>query len=163
MLSEYIGIIGAVAGSVSTLFVAECIRHIGSVKVFPTDVRIKYHLNSNFNNSIYEEVKQPFRLGYDLEIYNSSNVPQIVHEFKLAFYKGNNLVYEDRPKCDRHILSIPPKGIHSITQVYDMDDIDNVLVGVSKIILKYRTLKMRYRKFVLYEGPSLYPDTGKKA
>ncbi len=123
MLSEYIGIIGAVAGSVSTLFVAECIRHIGSVKVFPTDVRIKYHLNSNFNN----------------------------------------LVYEDRPKCDRHILSIPPKGIHSITQVYDMDDIDNVLVGVTKIVLKYKTLKMRYRKFVLYEGPALYPDTGKKA
>ncbi|MPN01297.1 hypothetical protein SDC9_148506 [bioreactor metagenome] len=98
-----------------------------------------------------------------MEIYNSSNVPQIVHEFKLAFYKGNNLVYEDRPKCDRHILSIPSKGIHSITQVYDMDDIDNVLVGVTKIVLKYKTLKMRYRKFVLYEGPALYPDTGKKA
>ncbi len=162
MLSEYIGIIGAVAGSVSTLVVTECIRHFGSVKIFPSDIRIKYHMNSNFNNSIYEEVKQPFRLGYDLEIYNSSSVPQILHEFKLVFYKGSTHVHEDRPKSDGHILSIGPKGILSLTQVYDIDDANNILVGITKIILKYKTSGLRSRKFVLYDGRPLYPDTGKK-
>ena len=162
MLNAYIGIIGAVAGSVSTLIVTECIRHIGSVKVYPSDIRIKYHMNSNFNNSIYEEVKQPFRLGYDLEIYNSSSVPQMLHDFKLAFYKNGSFIYEDHPKSDGRMLSVGPKGILSLTQVYDVDDINNALVGITKIILKYKTSGSRTRKFVLYEGQPLYPDTNKK-
>ncbi|MDD3394193.1 MAG: hypothetical protein EOM28_04845 [Clostridia bacterium] len=162
MLSEYIGIIGAVAGSVSTLLATEGIRHLGSIKVFPSEVRIKYNMNSNFKNSIYEDVKQPFRLGYDLDVYNCCNMPQILHDFTLSFYKGTTLVLEDHPKSDKKLYSVNSKGIISITQVYDMDDFDNLLVGTTKIVLKYKTSKRRSRKFVLYEGQPLYPDTGKK-
>lgn len=162
MFNEYIGIIGAVAGSISTLLVMEGIHRIGGIKVFPREVRIKYHMNSNFKNSLYEEVKQPFRLGYDLDIYNSGNIPNILHDFSLLFYKGSTLVLEDRPKSDGSVLNVNPRQIISVTQVFDMDDFNNALVGITKIVLKYKTSKRRTRKFVLYEGQPLYPDTGKK-
>lgn len=162
MLNDYIGIIGAVAGSVSTLLAMEGIHRLGGVKVYPREVRIKYHMNSSFKNSMYEEVKQPFRLGYDLDIFNSANIPNVLHGFSLAFYKGNTLVLEDGPKCDGSVLNVNPRQIVPVTQVFDMDDLDDVLVGITKIVLKYRTSKRGTRKFVLYDGQPLYPDTGKK-
>lgn len=119
-------------------------------------------MNSNFKNSLYEEVKQPFRLGYDLDIYNSGNIPNILHDFTLAFYKGSTLVLEDHPKSDGNVFNVNPRQIISISQIFDMDDMDNALVGITKIVLKYKTSKRRARKFVLYEGQPLYPDTGKK-
>lgn len=163
MFSDYIGIIGAVAGSVSTLLVVEGIHRIGRIRIFLNEIRIKYYMNSNFKNSLYEDVKQPFRLGYDLDIYNSGNMPNILHNFSLAFYKGNTLVLEDRPKCDGTVLNINPRQVISVSQIFDTDDIDNSLVGTTKIVLKYKTSKRRLRKFVLYEGQPLYPDTGKKS
>ncbi|WMI82187.1 hypothetical protein [Anaerotignum sp. MB30-C6] len=161
MLSDYIGIIGAVAGSVSTFLVMEGVHRLGGIRIFLREVRIKYHMNSSFKNSMYEEVKQPFRLGYDLEVYNSGNIPNILHDFSLVFYKGNSVVLEDRPKCDRNVFNVNPRQIIDISQVFDMDDLDDTLVGTTKIVLKYRTLKRRYRKFVLYEGQPIFPDTGK--
>ncbi|KXL52706.1 hypothetical protein CLNEO_17270 [Anaerotignum neopropionicum] len=163
MLSEYIGIIGAVAGSVSTLIVVESIRHIGGVKFFLRDIRFKYRLNSSFSNSLYEEVKQPFRLGYDLDIYNCGSIPRLAHDFSLAFYKGGSLVLKANPKCDKNAFNVNPRELVSVSQVFDMDDLDNTLVGITKIVLSYKTSKRRNRKFVLYHGNPLYPDTGKKA
>ncbi|MDD4844814.1 MAG: hypothetical protein PHU31_10895 [Anaerotignum sp.] len=163
MLSEYIGIIGAVAGSVSTLIVVECIRHMGGVKFFLRDIRFKYRLNSSFNNSLYEEVKQPFRLGYDLDIYNCGSIPRLTHDFSLGFYKGSSLVLKASPKCDRNAINVNPRELVSVSQVFDMDDIDNTLVGITKIVLNYKTSKRRIRKFVIYEGQPLYPDATKKA
>lgn len=162
MLSDYIGIIGAVAGSVSTLLVMEAIRHMGGIKFFLRDIRFKYRLNSSFSNSLYEDIKQPFRLGYDLDIYNCGNIPKLAHDFTLAFYKGSSMVLQANPKSDKSAFNVNPREIISVSQVFDMDDIENTLVGITKIVLKYKTTKRRTHKFVLYQGQPLYPDTGKK-
>lgn len=163
MLNEYIGIIGAVAGavagSVSTLLASEGIRRIGRLKFYLKNIRIRYILNQNFENKLYETERQPFRLGYDLEIYNSGNIPRIVHDFRLVFYKRGAIVFENPPKCDTPALSIHPREIISISQMFDLDDRDDLLVGVNKIILKYRTGKNRYKKYVIYEGQPIMPET----
>ncbi|MFV0314761.1 MAG: hypothetical protein ACK5I7_06610 [Anaerotignum sp.] len=161
MLDDFIGIFGAIAGSISTFLIVEGVHRLGGLQFFSHEVRIKYHLNSSFNNSLYEEVKQPFRLAYDLEVYNSGNIPNILHDFSLVFYKGNSISLEDRPKSDKKIYNIHPREIISINQIFEMDDLENDLVGITKIVLKYKTSKRKYQKYVIYEGQPILPDPGK--
>ena len=97
IIKEFEGIIGAILGSAFTLIITDILKKIGKLKINLNDFEERYWYNSKDDR--YEPTTskkyctsiEGFRFKFDIDVYNSSELPKIMRDLKISIYKKNIL------------------------------------------------------------------------
>lgn len=165
LLKEYEGIIGAVFGSVTTLITTDFLRKKGKCKIYLVFFEGKYKTYNDVG--CYKENDSDF-YSYEIhckyQVYNGSDIPKIMRDFKVSFIKDTQEVYSVIPKDkttarisnkaynieEMEIFNISPKEIRVIEQsVYVSEKDLDLIEATTKIELSYYDEKETKRKFNL--------------
>lgn len=171
MDNQYVGIIGTVIGSVSTLITSEIIKHFGRTKIFLRKLLIKTDTYGNVGCMCGDKTADDlYGLGLkcDLEFYNGSNIPKMFHNFYINFYINNRLVKkvapndEDTRVSNSHgsridgikAFSIKAKEVYVLRLSMYLLDNEGIqeLDNVDKIVLEYNNSSNRKKTFTIYRG-----------
>lgn len=169
ILKEFEGIMGTILGSVTTLIVTDLLRKIGKLKLYLIEWRGVYYSNSELGEIVLaKDDKNLYNFGfsYILQVYNKSDTPKIMRNFKVKFYKNKEVFslipYDDSTRSyQNHILhienieviNVKPKEIQVLKQsgYINFNELPNI-ENSSKVELTYYDEKDRKRKVVLFKG-----------
>lgn len=101
VIKDFEGIIGAVLGFVSTLIVTDILRKKGILKIYLMEYEGIYYTNDKGEIRPMEDEKDIimfFSLKYKIQVYNRSDTPKIMRNFKVTFVKDKKMVYSLVPK-----------------------------------------------------------------
>jgi hypothetical protein len=167
ILNSFQGIIGAILGSVTTLVVTDILKKKGHLKSYLISYDDNFQSFQDVCCSLdgkKEEDIYAYHAGYTIQIYNKSDTPKIMRDFKLIFKENkkerHSLIPHDeetrsysRPFSypeKMEVVNIAPKEIQvlkqSICVIYDMLD---RIEGANKVELQYKDEKDRKRKIAL--------------
>ncbi len=100
IIKEFEGIIGAILGSTITLIITDILKKKGKLKIYLNDFDGKYWYNSKDNHYGPTTSKkdgtniESFRFEFDIDVYNSSELPKIMRDLKINIYKNKELLKE---------------------------------------------------------------------
>ena len=126
-LKEFDAILGTILGSVATLIVTEIIRHLGKIKCYVNQFsKTPIYHNQKDGTIIYQKEEQTeleaYAINFQLDIYNSSELPKIMRNLKLRIEDGKKN-YEEITVTDESTRKIDSFGISHVCNL----DVLNVL------------------------------------
>lgn len=166
-LKEFEGIIGTILGSVTTLIVTDILKKIGKLKTYLISYEDKFQTFRDVGcgmNGKKDEDFYGYSVKYVIQVYNKSDTPKIMRDFKLVFLKNMEEVYTIVPKDEEtkkyyshtiyidemEILNVEPKKIQVLKQsIYVNYDMLDRIEGANKLELQYRDEKDKTRKIIL--------------
>ena len=167
VLNEFQGIIGAILGSVITMIVTDVLKKRGRLKIYLISYEDKFQTFKDVGCSTGNKRDEDFygySIKYTIQVYNKSDTPKIMRDFKLVFIKKTKEIYtivpsdEETRRYSSHstqidtmeISNIAPKEIQSLNQsTYIMNDMLDRLENTDKVELHYRDEKSKKRKIIL--------------
>jgi hypothetical protein len=145
ILSEFQGIIGATVGVIATLIVTSIIKKLGKTYIYFRDWEIKFYKMDGAGGFISSEFEEAISCSYsfEMEIFNSSELPKALRGIKVRFYNSdNNFLTESIPKDEStrkvstgrsiieaiKIINLPPKQmIHfNVSGYIKKEDLKNL-------------------------------------
>lgn len=167
VLNEFQGIIGTIIGSVTTLIVTDILKKRGKLNIYLISYKAKFQTFKGVG-CIRKDKEDGNFYGYSvkyvIQVYNKSDTPKIMRDFKLVFLKNMEEVYslvpddEETRRYSSHmthidemeISNIEPKKIQVLKQsIYVMYDMLDRIEGANKVELQYRDEKDKKRKVIL--------------
>ncbi|MCI5521922.1 MAG: hypothetical protein MR411_04900 [Tenericutes bacterium] len=100
IIKEFEGIIGAILGSAFTLIITDILKKIGKLKIYLNNFEGRYWYNSKDNryepttSKKYGTSIESFRFKFDIDVYNSSELPKIMRDLKISIYKNKKFLKE---------------------------------------------------------------------
>ena len=170
LVKDFEGVIGAILGSVSTLIVTDFLRKKGILKIYQMKYEGKYETYKDvgcFSGAENDLNFYHFRFNYKLQIYNKSDTPKIMRDFKVVFIKDKKIVYSFVPNdettrsYDSHtyrvdemeVSNIIPREIQVLDQSgYVSEEYIDLIEGSTKIELLYFDEKDKKRRVLLHKG-----------
>lgn len=167
LLNDFQGIIGTILGSVTTLIVTDILKKRGQLKIYLVSYEAMYQTFRDVGCSMGGKRDEDFygySLKYTIQIYNQSETPKIMRDFKIVFYEKAKERYsltpdnEETRRYSAHIshidemevANIAPKEIQVLKHsIYIMYDMLSKIEGVDKVELQYRDEKGKKRKEIL--------------
>lgn len=170
IVKEFEGIIGAVLGSVATLIATDYLSKKGKLKIYLMKYEGIYETYKDVGCYSGEEKELQlyhFRLNYKLQVYNKSDTPKIMRDFKILFIRDKKVLYylvpddEATRRFSAHtymvdemeVSNVMPREIQVLEQSgYISEEELGKIEGATKIELVYFDEKDRKRRVVLYKG-----------
>ncbi|MCB2354460.1 hypothetical protein [Clostridium estertheticum] len=174
VLKEFDGIIGAIAGgvigTVSTLIATQLLKRMGKLNLFIKKWEIRrpqldgYGGTSMVNATSCNEAY--YHITFNMETYNGSEIPKIMRDVKIAFYKDKKELFKIVP-CDRdndkviaggfrdsqevNVLNFEPKKCTTKDFSFRIDDIDMLdnLKEVNKIYFIHTNENKKVKKLFI--------------
>lgn len=166
-IQKFEGLIGALLGVTITLVTTHFLKH-GKLIIYPIELKANFskyeHGYSKETLTIDDAEYASFDL--DIEIYNSSDLPKALRQFKIQFYKDDYLLKEVLPKDnstkrtgqyftirdEMNILNLTPKSIERLSFHLDFDSDETVsLKGYNRIVLTFLNHKNKTYKVTAME------------
>ena len=100
IIKEFEGIIGAILGSTFTLIITDILKKIGKLKIYLNNFEGRYWYNSKEDrykqttSKKYGTSIESFRFKFDIDVYNSSELPKIMRDLKISIYKNKKFLKE---------------------------------------------------------------------
>ena len=91
LLNDFQGIIGTILGSVTTLIVTDILKKRGQLKNYLVSYEAKFQTFRDVGCSMGGKRDEDFygySIKYIIQIYNQSDTPKIMRDFRLIFYKN---------------------------------------------------------------------------
>lgn len=166
-LNEFQGIIGTILGSVTTLIVTDILKKRGKLNNYLISYEDKFQTFEDVGCSMSGKVDEDFygySVKYVIQVYNKSDTPKIMRDFKLVFLKNMEEVYtivpndEETKRYSSHathidemeICNIEPKQIQVLKQsIYVRYEMLDRIEGANKVELQYKDEKDKKRKIIL--------------
>lgn len=166
-LNEFEGIIGTILGSVTTLIVTDILKKRGKLKNYLISYEDKFQTFRDVGCGMKGKKDEDFygySVKYVIQVYNKSDTPKIMRDFKLIFLKNMEEVYTIVPKDEEtkrysshityidemEILNVEPKKIQVLKQsIYVKYDMLDRIEGANKVELQYRDEKDKKRTIIL--------------
>ena len=163
LLNDFQGIIGTILGSVTTLIVTDILKKRGQLKNYLVSYEAKFQTFRDVGCKRDEDF-YGYSIKYIIQIYNQSDTPKIMRDFRLIFYKNAKEQYslipdnEETRRYSAHIshidemevANIAPKEIQVLKQsIYVMYDMLDKIQGADKVELQYKDEKDKNRKIIL--------------
>lgn len=166
-LNEFQGIIGTILGSVTTLIVTDILKKRGKLKNYIISYEDEFQTFKDvgcFMRGKKDEDFYGYSVKYVIQVYNKSDTPKIMRDFKLVFLKDMEENYALVPKDEEtkrysshipiidemEILNIEPKKIQVLKQsIYVSHNMLDRIEGANKVELQYRDEKDKKRKIML--------------
>jgi len=170
IIKGFEGILGAVLGSSTTLIVSDILKRKGELKLYLIKWEGCYKTYGDIGCSLLGKEDSDFyfySFSYTLQVYNKSDVPKIMKDFKIKFYKEKEEVYSFIPNNDyterygagstmvdkMEVANIKPKEIQVLKQSGYVNENDlDIIEGTSKIKLTYYDEKDKERTILLYKS-----------
>lgn len=167
LLLEFEGIVGAVLGSVATLIATELLKSRGKVKLYLKEFQGIYQTYGDVGAGQRGKTDNDFygyNLKYTFQIYNGTDLPRIMRDFKVDFYKGDKIVYSDVPKNEEtrrysqhfsnvdemEISNIYPREIQILKHsIYISSENLDKIEGATKIEMIFYNEKDKKRSLLL--------------
>lgn len=167
LLNDFQGIIGTILGSVTTLIVTDILKKRGQLKNYLVSYEAKFQTFRDVGCSMGGKRDEDFygySIKYIIQIYNQSDTPKIMRDFRLIFYKNAKEQYslipdnEETRRYSAHIshidemevANIAPKEIQVLKQsIYVMYHMLDKIQGADKVELQYKDEKDKNRKIIL--------------
>ena len=115
LLNDFQGIIGTILGSVTTLIVTDILKKRGQLKNYLVSYEAKFQTFRDVGCSMGGKRDEDFygySIKYIIQIYNQSDTPKIMRDFRLIFYKNTKEQYslipdnEETRRYSAHISHI---------------------------------------------------------
>ena len=170
IIKEFEGIVGAILGSITTLIVSDMLKRKGKLKTYLVEWKGKYETFGDVGCSLKGKESSDFydyNFSYTLQLYNKSDTPKIMRNFKIKFYKGKDEVFsyvpdnEDTRRYSSHaywidkmeVLNVNPKEIEVLKQSghINYEELDSIEES-SKVELTYYDERDKRRTVILYKG-----------
>lgn len=145
----------------------DILRKRGKLKIYLSKYDAKFETFKDVGCSMGGKRDEDF-YGYDMkytiQVYNKSDTPKIMRDFRVIFFKDKKEVYSLVPSDEgtrrytahvsrvdeMEISNIAPKEIQVLDQtVYIMYDELDRIEGVNKVELQYKDEKDKNKKYVL--------------
>jgi hypothetical protein len=170
IIKEFEGILGTILGSITTLIVSDLLRKKGKLKTYLIEWQGKYETFRDVGCSRLGKEDSDFydySFSYTLQVYNKSDTPKIMRNFKVKFYKEKREMFSFIPndeatrKFSSHayyvdrmeVINIKPKEIQVLKQSgYINYEELNSIEESSKVELIYYDEKDKKRTIMLYKG-----------
>ncbi|MCQ4922264.1 hypothetical protein NE686_04150 [Tissierella carlieri] len=167
VLNDFQGIIGAILGSATTLIVTDMLKKRGQLKIYLITYKDKFQTFKDVGCSMGNKEDEDFygySVKYVIQVYNKSDTPKIMRDFKFVFFKNKKEIYsivpdnEDTRRYSSYttninemeISNIAPKEIQVLKQsIYIMYEVLDRIEGSDRIELQYRDEKDKKRKVTL--------------
>lgn len=167
VLNDFQGIIGAILGSATTLIVTDMLKKRGQLKIYLITYKDKFQTFKDVGCSMGNKEDEDFygySVKYVIQVYNKSDTPKIMRDFKFVFFKNKKEIYalvpdnEDTRRYSSYttnidemeISNIAPKEIQVLKQsIYIMYEVLDRIEGYDRIELQYRDEKDKKRKVTL--------------
>ena len=101
IIKEFEGIIGAILGSTFTLIITDILKKIGKLKIYLNNFEGRYWYNSKDDryepttSKKYGTSIESFRFKFDIDVYNSSEIPKIMRDLKISILKFFAIKYQN--------------------------------------------------------------------
>jgi hypothetical protein len=170
IIKDFEGVIGAVLGSVSTLIVNDILKKKGILKIYLMKFEGIYY---TIDKGVIRQAKGEednilyYSFNYKIQVYNRSETPKIMRDFKVIFIKDKKIVYSVVPADestrrvtetryhadDMDVYNIMPKTIQVLEQsgLVNEEEFDKV-EGLTKIELNYYDEMDKKRRVLLHKG-----------
>mgnify|MGYP003107581123 FL=1 len=123
LLNDFQGIIGTILGSVTTLIVTDILKKRGQLKNYLVSYEAKFQTFRDVGCSMGGKRDEDFygySIKYIIQIYNQSDTPKIMRDFRLIFYKNAKEQYslipdnEETRRYSAHISHIDEMEVANI-------------------------------------------------
>jgi hypothetical protein len=170
IVKDFEGVIGAILGSVSTLIVTDILRKKGKLKIYLMKYEGIYYSN---DSGVVRQAKGVedsilyYSFSHKIQVYNKSEIPKIMRDFKVIFLKDKEIVYSLVPNDEAtrrisgpihhvdvmEVSNIMPKTIQVIEHsgIVKKEDFDKVNCS-NRIELLYYDEKDRKKRLLLHKG-----------
>ena len=170
IIKEFNGILGAILGSSATLIVSDILKRKGKLTIYPIKWQGCYETFGDigcFQSGKEDSDFYHYKFSYTLQVYNKSEIPKIMCNFEVEFYKERKETYSLIPNNDyternasgatwvdkMEVANIRPKEIQVLKQSSYINDNDlDFIEGSSKIELTYHDEKDKERTILLYKN-----------
>ena len=171
IIKEFEGIIGAILGSAFTLIITDILKKIGKLKIYLNNFEGRYWYNSKDDryepttSKKYGTSIESFRFKFDIDVYNSSELPKIMRDLKISIYKNKKFLKEvnvndeetRRVVCrcitvdKTTIFNIPAKESYNLKLSAEIpEDIAFMMKDGLIIKLKYKNEKNKNKYFKIF-------------
>ena len=174
MIKDYEGIIGAICGTVFTLFSQYILKNIGKIYFYINHYDIKEFEQNEYGETTYKNVNsfdvKNLRIIIDLELYNSSEIPKTMKNILICIYDKQKSVFKITPYDNKNndnknitsnytvskevnVLNLEPKKCISKQFWFTVTDsnIIRTFKEFNKIYLTYNNEKNKHKKILINE------------
>ena len=101
IIKEFEGIIGTILGGAFTLIITDILKKIGKLKIYLNNFEGRYWYNSKADpyepttSKKYGTSIESFRFKFDIDLYNSSEIPKIMRDLKISILKFFAIKYQN--------------------------------------------------------------------
>ena len=170
IIRELQGILGTISGAITTLIVTNILRNKGKLKTYLIDWEDKYETFKDvkcYSSDTKISDFYHYTFTYTLQVYNKSEVPKIMRNFKVNFYDEKTKIFSYIPddettrRYSNHryhtdkmeVINISPKEIQVLKQsgYVKYEELEHI-EGASKVDLTYYDERNKRRAVTLYKG-----------
>ncbi|MBU3175177.1 hypothetical protein KPL47_02205 [Clostridium estertheticum] len=170
IIKEFEGILGAILGSSTTLIITQLLKRMGKLNLFIKNWDVWTQQNDDFGGTSMIKAtscnEAYYYITFNMEIYNGSDIPKIMRDVNIAFYKDKKELFKIVP-CDIdndkiigggfrdsqkvNVLNIEPKKCTTKDFGFSIDDINMLdsLKEVNNIYFIHTNESIKVKKLLI--------------
>lgn len=159
LIKEFEGIIGAIFGSSITLILTHILKSSGKTKVFSNNIEAIFFNYDEYGSAV--ESLEPLeedhgQVTFDLELYNSTEVPQSIRNLNVKFYnQRKQLLFSILPKDEATRRFVASQNMRDVLSIVNIPSKQINKYGIFLFIEKTNCEKISLCKNIYFEYTDL--------